>query len=46
MLRVMIELLRDGDEALVRTPASMTTVSNEDTGTLHNGHYDLQLTNF
>ena len=45
MLRVTIELLPDGDEELARRVASMT-IANDDTGSLYNGHYDVQLTYF
>ena len=42
MLRVTIKLLPDGDEALARTPASMT-VANDDSGTRLNGRYEFEV---
>ncbi|MGF6367932.1 hypothetical protein OKW40_000682 [Paraburkholderia sp. RAU6.4a] len=44
-MRVTIELLPDGDEALARPLAAMT-IANDDTGTPLNGHYDVTLTHF
>ena len=45
MLRVTIELLPEGDEALARPLATMS-IANDGTGTALNGHYDVTLTHF
>lgn len=45
MLRVTIELVRDGDELLTQKLAQLDIV-NDQTGTAWTGHYNAQLTLF